>query len=359
MNARQATEKKYTLPKTLAEAASLITKLGFSTPSLDEMQSIKQVCGFEKLAIALTDTLNGESLEENKRFLSGILGAIAPSTLKRLEIIGIQIPSTEVLVRIGAIEGSEFVALVREASTGSSTSGTARDQLVLTLVRFKEEEGSFSMPVDERPVTGNAMESQPTVDHVRSLHAVKPLSSAPNQNDEPPEDDDAVVNGKFQSTHVYGGGFALCFNAINTKQGIPSINLDAGIEIPSKKTHGGQKIRTYSWKDKITVQFTGRELHLVYAVLMGYMDEFQGSGHGAAHDKWFTLSKQEGKIYVSVHRRGAPSRGVPITSVDICPVISLLALQLLAGAPHLTLEQLNFMAQRAATLANEFKNASN
>lgn len=358
MNAKNTI--RHSPPSTLEDAAGFITKIGFATPSDDDMQALHDVCGMKKIGKTLADTLNGENLEESKTFLSGVLGAIAPSTRKRLVLMGLQIPPTQLLVRIGAVEGAEFTMKVREASSGSESNVSARNYIALTLARFQEEgEDLYSMQYNaSEPAAiteiGSIEQNLPVVKNVpiESLHP-----QAKDDNDPLPEENDSVENGSFKSAHVYGGGFALCFNACMTKQGIPSISLDAGVENQRGNVSGSQNKRTYNWANKITVQFTARELHLVYAVMMGYMDNFQGAGHGTNNEKWFTLKKQTGRVFVSVNSRGKPARGVPIKAGDICPVISLLVHQLLAGSPHLTLDQLNLMAQRAATLTKEAENA--
>lgn len=354
MSTPQAQSERYEPPRTLNHAATMIVKLGFGAPSNEDLLAIRNVCGTNKLAKALADTLNGDNLEESKALLSGVLGACAQSTRKRLEGMGLPNPPTEVLALIGKVEGTQFALMVRDASAGTPSAESARNYVALTLARYQEEvEVMPSMmasataaespaPVKtEDPVRPTLVQPEPAMLEPQTSHATsKDVTAASDEEED------------FKSTHVYGSSAALCFNATVSRQGSPTISLDAAAIAPNQ----GRKC---NWQDKVTVQLSAQEMPLVYAVLMGFMEKFTGAGHGATNDKWFTIEKQQGKLFVSVNRKGTPPRGVPITAGDLYPVTSLFMRQLQADAPHLTPALINAMAQRAASLFNEMANVSN
>ena len=352
MASPQAQQDRYAPPRTLNHAAAMIVKLGFGVPSKEDLLAIRNVCGTETLAQALADTLNGDNTEVSKALLSGVLGACAASTRKRIEALGFSSPPTEVLARIGKVEGTQFALMVRDATAGTPSAEGPRNYVALTLARHQEEFDS----VPTFPPSASAEDAAPT--------DTRNYVSQPDVRQEPPfsEHQQATTSSKaaepvseedgYKSSHVYGGSAALCFNTTSSRQNRPTISLDAAAEVPNQP-------RNYNWADKITVQLSAQEMPLVYAVLMGYMDEFKGAGHGASNDKWFTIKKQQGKIFVSVNRKGSPPRGVPISAGDLYPVISLFMRQLQADSPHLTPALINSIAQRAASICNETNNGGN
>lgn len=350
----QARAEHHEPPRTLNHAAAMIVKMGFGVPSKEDLLAIRNTCGADTLINALTSALNEEgNYEESKALLSGVLGACAQSTRQRLEAMGLRSPPTTVLAKIGKDEGTKFTLMVREASAGTPKAEGPRNYVALTLARYQEELGMMSLPSSmeakppapaelkapaqaEAPVTPTLMRHEPVV---------------PNNTPGAAESMTADEDG-FKSAHVYAGSAALCFNATQSRQGRPTISLDAAEAIPGQA-------RKYNWQDKITIQFSTQETPLVYAVLMGYMDKFKGAGHGSANEKWFTIDKQQGKLFVSVNRKGASPRGVPVTAGDLYPVTCLLMRQLQADAPHLTSALINAIAQRAASLFNETSNGGN
>lgn len=353
MASPQTNPERHEPPRTLNHAVTMIVKLGFRAPSKEDMLAIRNVCGTDTLAKALADALNGEN-EESKALLSGVMGACAASTRQRLEAMGLPSLPTEVLAKIGKDEGVKFTQMVREATAGTPSSEVPRSYIALTLARYQDEfdttmlSMSSGMSTVEYPAHP-ASTSPPAAQSHQELPTARqaqPEAASPEPAEAAPEDDE------YKSAHVYGGSAALCFNVTLSRQKRPTISLDAALEIPGQA-------RKYNWQDKITVQLSAQEMPLVYAVLMGYMDKFKGAGHGEANEKWFTIEKQQGKMFVSVNRKGSSPRGVPIAAGDLYLVTSLFMRQLQADAPHLSPSLINAMAQRAAFLYNETNNGGN
>lgn len=344
MDNTQAQPERYEPPRTLNHAATMIVKLGFSAPSKEDLLAIRNVCGTDTLANALASVLNDDSnTEKSKKLLSGVLGACAQSTRQRLNAMGLPCPTTVVLAKIGKEEGMQFTQMVREASIGTPKSEGPRNYVALTLARYQED-------FDMMPLIPSSMEAESPA-QAETPARPTPVRQPDSTTSGTAEDATADEDG-FKSAHVYAASAALCFNATQSRQGRPTISLDAAEAIPNQT-------RKYNWQDKITVQLSAQEMPLVYAVMMGYMDKFKGAGHGSANEKWFTIDKQQGKLFVSVNRKGTSPRGVPVTAGDLYPVTCLFMRQLQADAPHLTPALINAMAQRAASLFNETSNGGN
>lgn len=132
---------------------------------------------------------------------------------------------------------------------------------------------------------------------------------------------------EFHSVHVYGGKAALCFSADVTRGGEHTVRVEGA---PSK----GQ--RQYDWSQKVSLQFTGKELPKVLCVLMGWLDSVEFSAHGQANDKAISMANQAGgKVFINL-RQGKTARAVPVTAEDVFGIADLVIKQTLKGSPHLT-----------------------
>ncbi|WP_460428203.1 hypothetical protein [Azotobacter armeniacus] len=127
------------------------------------------------------------------------------------------------------------------------------------------------------------------------------------------------------SVHVYGGRFALCFEADTTRQGFPTVALDA--------TNADGPMQ-YDWSQKIRLQLTRAEMPVVTAVLLGVLPGCEFKNHGQDKDKGFSMERQkEGRVYVKVFAREQGVKGVPIIPADLFFVSALFIRQLQKACP--------------------------
>lgn len=123
----------------------------------------------------------------------------------------------------------------------------------------------------------------------------------------------------YKSVHVYGGKAALCFSEDETRGLEATVRLEGAVSTGPKQ---------YNWKEKVTLQFTPRELPFVLGVLMGWLPSYKVSAHGANNDKGASLENQAGgKLFVKVWH-GQNSRAVPVTPPDMANLIDLVMSQL-------------------------------
>lgn len=134
-----------------------------------------------------------------------------------------------------------------------------------------------------------------------------------------------------RKVRVYSHSGALTFEASTTREGTPTISLDAAEALADMG---------YDWASKIQIQFTAKELPVVAAVMMGFAPFCEYGGHGEAKDKHFMLKHQRDKVFVRVwSSHGA--RAVPIEMPDAYYVSGLLLLQLRDAMPWLSGQEIS------------------
>ncbi|SFL28901.1 hypothetical protein [Azotobacter beijerinckii] len=127
------------------------------------------------------------------------------------------------------------------------------------------------------------------------------------------------------SVHVYGGRFALCFEADQTRQGFPTVAIEA--------TNATGSLQ-YDWSQKIRLQLTRAEMPVVTAVLLGVLPGCEFKNHGQDKDKGFSLERQsEGRVFVKVFAREQGVKAVPIVPGDLFFVSALFVRQLRKACP--------------------------
>lgn len=142
----------------------------------------------------------------------------------------------------------------------------------------------------------------------------------------------AKTDKKFRSKHVYGSGYALCFNA-GEWDGRPGVMVDAAAANGTK---------SFDWDNAIHLWLNVNELGAVLAVFRRWRKGVELSGHGAQNDKAFTIEFQGQHFFAKVSARKAtshPVRAVRILSGDATAVSILVLQQLAASYPDIPLPE--------------------
>ena len=95
-------------------------------------------------------------------------------------------------------------------------------------------------------------------------------------------------------------------------------------------------VRDYDWANRVSVQFTAKELLLLLAVLMGWLQKFEAKGHGASNEKWIVIERQPGKMWIAVNAKGQQGRGAPAQPGEINLIVALVLRQMLRNDPLLS-----------------------
>jgi hypothetical protein len=134
---------------------------------------------------------------------------------------------------------------------------------------------------------------------------------------------------EYENHHIYGKGSALCFSADQTRS-----KAAHTVRIEGASSNGP---RDFNWSDKISLQFTIKELPFVLAVLMGWIPKVQFVAHGPANDKGVSLEVQEGpKIFVKIWQKDRGMRSVPVPQSEVFLVVDLFLKQMMRNSPRLT-----------------------
>lgn len=156
--------------------------------------------------------------------------------------------------------------------------------------------------------------------------------------EKPNQGADSTQKPEYENVHVYGKGNALCLSAdITRSQGLHTVRIEGASSTGP---------RDFNWSDKISLQFTIKELPFVLALLMGWIPRIQFLAHGPNNDKGFSLEIQEGpKIFAKVWQKDRGIRSVPIPQSEIFQIVDLIIKQMLRNSPHLTSDSLLHMCR--------------
>ncbi|SDJ21223.1 hypothetical protein [Pseudomonas abietaniphila] len=256
-------------------------------------------------------------------YLRGILFNVLPAVSPRLKAAKFDNPTLPVLIRIGKTEGPKFSKVLKswvEAGCPADEHG----QYLETVYKRAQVECNTS------PISGD--------------HQVHACSVMEQDESDAGERSDESADRPYINRHVYGARVAVCFSADLTRNQSHTIRIEAA-------ESSGE--RSYNWKDKVGIQLSPRELPGVLATLLQLQTRFDGKGHGAQNEKWFTLENQKGKVFLTVNARGQNGRSLPIGPGDCFEVVTLLMGQMLRNSPFLTSESLLSLVKRTASMSNE------
>lgn len=299
-------------------ASSKLSSLRIPAPSLDVLDEV-----YKSEGDYLSDAIDRAHAGDNSalHYLRGVFFTILPGCAERILQAKLPQPSLPVLISIGRAEGPKFSQNLKQWSEAGYAASDVGRYLCDT---YRNAHSLYSSSV-EPEVLIEAAEIEAVEDSVTSGTACEPAGEK-----------------TFITRHVYGGKIAVCFQSDTTRGGEHTIRIEAAESIASKR---------YNWSDKISIQLSGRELPGVLATFMQIQTKFDGKGHGAQNEKWFTIENQTGKVFLSVNTKGRTARSVPIGPGDCFGVVTLLIEQMLKNSPFLSADTLLNIVKRTAQIA--------
>ena len=290
-------------------------------PAAGVLESVRGVVGDDYLGRALAAARQGNPKAVD--FLRGASYIVTPATAQRLEAKNLCVPEMRVLMAIALGEGPTFSVRLRDWVNKGDDEGAEDARYVRYTV------ASYLQKIREKAVA--------------SVAASRDSEAEIDNDPEGPLPAQIIEEGKeYLSEHIYGGKAAVCFNADQTRGGLYTIRIEAA---------EANAQRVYDWKGKVSIQLSSRELPLVLATLMLWVPKFEGKGHGANNEKWFTLERQGSKMFLSVCAKGKSPRGVPIMAGDGYALTVLIIRQMLKNSPFLTAEAMLAIVKKQADLA--------
>ncbi len=327
-----------------------VQALQLPTPDMETLDAIVQAEGADMLMSALQAAREGK--KRALTYLQGILYVVTPATRSRLSRRGLPPLPLVALIEIGKAEGPTFSTKLRTWDAEGGQDGDDARYLRLTIARQLENSRLKPVPPTSQPGQGQRSSSAAggsgpsTNENPRQWPREATEDTGPSN---PVEDVGSSPEARkddreFISQHIYGGKAAACFSADKTRGDVHTVRIEAAEVRP-----GGQQ-RDYDWKGKVSIQLSNRELPLVLATLMRWITKFEGKGHGASNEKWFTLENQAGKIYLSVNAKGRSPRGIPILPGDAYSITTLIIRQMLKNDPFLSSEALLAITKKQAEI---------
>lgn len=210
-------------------------------------------------------------------------------------------------------EKSTILNAIRKAKVDRG----AKNYLVKLFAKINSEESSS----EHQPVVEGQNSEQSNVD------------SGCNEDSNSATNDSVAEDHKHQkSWHIYGSKAALCFEVDSTRNGFPTISIDAAINVGSRR---------FDWGNKTRIQLTHDELPNVLAVLIGVQTRFECKSHGAAKNKSVILERQaQGNVFVKVFEGNTPVKAVPCSPASVFHITALFIKQMRLAYPWLSGQEL-------------------
>ena len=126
---------------------------------------------------------------------------------------------------------------------------------------------------------------------------------------------------------VYGGKAALCIEPDETRQGEPTLRIEAARATAPRK---------YDWRQKLSLQLTREELPVIAATVLGFLTHCEYKNHGPNQDKGLEIVHQGTHLFVRLFQKERGVVAVPVTAADSYALGALCLRQLRKTAPWLS-----------------------
>ncbi|KAB2917111.1 MAG: hypothetical protein F9K30_18415 [Dechloromonas sp.] len=311
---------------TAREVATALSSLGFK-PSSETIQTISRTCR-DQFLDHLSKCITGQDAEgQSKKAISNLLRSLSPDALNRLKQITPNV-TPEMIVPVALKAPTKLLSAIDAASNPKHERHTDAKTFLATIFPLQSN--------DETPPAEPAPEESPPAKRVdaaapddRPIGDSAPLArSRQTQAAQRP-----ATDKKYHSCHVYGSGFALCFNATEWEDK-PGVMVDAAVSIGPK---------AYDWKNAIHVWLDVNEVGAVLAVFRRWRKGIEFGAHGSQNDKSFSIEFQGQHFYAKVSAKKAgnqPTRAVKIMPTDATAVSILFLTQLAESYPAIPLNEL-------------------
>lgn len=315
---------------TAKEVAAAIASLGYQASS-ETLGAISRNCRDQFLTHLSNCITDNDPGAVSRKAVDGLLRGLSPDSVNKLKAV-VPDATIDMIVPIALKAPAKFLSAIEAASTPEHPRhADAKDFLTAAFVATPAE------AVADQPAAPSAAVATPGAR--AESQAPAPASAQPASND----------TKAFRSVHVYGGSYALCFNA-GEWEGKPGIMVDAAVSSGPK---------TYDWKRAAHIWLNVNEIGAALAVFRRWRKGVEFAAHGAQNDKVFSIEFQGQHFYAKVVAKKAeehPTRAVKILPTDATAVSVLFLHQLAAAYPAIPLAEL--MATVRATHQMDNANAA-
>jgi len=291
---------------TLGEITAAIAAKGLPAVGKDAIAAISRY-GRDEFRGSLSMLLSEKDIDgRHRQFLHKLLCCLTQEAQTSMQDIGLS-PSLDELVQMAL---KKPVRLASAITAGHDPTHPSHAEAKKYLAKIFTPPSLPAMPLTSSTET-------PTQNPERGAPQQRNLSN--NQ----------LEKQCFRSAHVYGGNFALCFNASIDKEGRPGMMVDAAVSTGP---------RAYDWPNAIHIWLDEREIASTLAVFRHWRNEVEFKAHGQANDKSFSMEFQHPHYYCKVSASKLKDnnrvRSVKIMPLDANKVSLLFLEQLLRAYPN-------------------------
>lgn len=314
---------------TARDVTTALSSLGFQ-PSVETIQTISRNCR-EQFLDHLSKCIAGQDAEGNsQKAIGGLLRCLSPDALNRLKQITPDV-TADLIVPVALKAPTKLLSAIDAASNPKHERHSDAKSFLTSIFSTSGQDAATNEPLPSQAPKNPP--SQDRGDHSRAddLPAgdTAPLSRGRPQ----PPSQQGAGDKKYHSCHVYGSGYALCFNATEW-EGKPGVMVDAAVSAGPK---------AYDWKNAVHVWLDTNEVGAVLAVFRRWRKGIEFAAHGSQNDKTFSIEFQGQHFFAKVITKKAgnhPTRAVKIMPTDATAVSILFLTQLAESYPAIPLNEL-------------------
>lgn len=293
------------------EIAAQLTALGFKPPILQVLGAVSKVCRDQFLSDLAHCSSGKDSDGSAHSRIERMLDCTSPEMVMAIEALGLKF-SLEDLVAISRKIPVKFLTAVASAANSNHPRNSEAKDFLQELMR------SPPSSHQELPRVQPSLPTPPPAEQVKGTSENKG-----EQNRQ------KVDQKEFRVAKVYGSGFAICFNAVDGKDGVPGIMVDAAVTAKEGN----------DWGNATHVMLNVREVCCVLAVFRKWRKSVEFSAHGRFNDKSFFLERQGQNFFCKITSRRNGNQGgvraVQISAGSAHEVAMLFLEQLLLAYPNL------------------------
>lgn len=301
---------------TARDVTSALSALGFQ-PSADSIETISRTCRdtfLEHLSICVS----GQDVDGvSQKVISSLLRCLSPNSISKLTAI-IPNATPAAVVPLALKSPLRLLSAIEAAHDQGHERHDAAKQFLADCFAAQPP---ATAPLAERKAQPHVGGMQDQNTSLSRPAPAQPVSQRPAEGK------------KYHSCHIYGSGYALCFNAADW-DGKPGVMVDAAVSDGAK---------SYDWKNAIHIWLDTNEVGAVLSVFRRWRKGIEFSAHGSQNDKSFAIEFQGQHFFAKVTAKKAgqhPTRAVKIMPTDATAVSILFLMQLAESYPAIPLNEL-------------------
>ena len=314
---------------TAKDVSSAITSLGFQA-SADTLGAISRNCR-EAFLEHLSKCVAGQDPDgANAKIIGNLIRCLSPDMLNRLKTVTPDV-TIDMVAPVAKATPAKLLSAIDAAINPQHDRHNAAKEYLVTVFA-------------PSPACATAQGSYAPTSNGDNAPAQEQSSRAPRH--EPETATTETAGGKkYNSCHVYGSTYALCFNA-GEWEGKRGVMVDAAVSSGPK---------AYDWKNATHIWLDTNEVGAVLAVFRRWRKSVEFGSHGAQNDKSFSIEFQGQHFFAKVSARKAnvhPARAVKIMPTDATAVSILFLTQLTESYPAIPLNELLATVRATHDLTN-------